>query len=370
MHKDKNAYVGVINNLQEIRFTFWFICLFLVCVLSVLLLNQHSVQAENKVEDTGYVSYFPVVFNQYTSPVWKQIEFGGQNITDLYLDSFVPNHLYISAYMMGLFETTDGGVNWTQHSDVHARINDIHVHPDTGETIYLAAWSTYSVYWTQNTGTSWEPILGWADLPPTLYSIAVNPISSTIMFAGSGNWEITGGEIFKTIDSGQTWYTVSPSLTNALSFAFDPLSSTTVYAGTLYGGVKKSIDNGESWVSINDGLPTGVNGVHDIYSLKFHPVHSNELYVATSLGLYRKDSQSGNWQLVWEGDANDIVFLDDSVIYLGTSDGIFVSPNRGQTWQLLGRCGDGILVNRLALDPFNSNMLWVATNDGLWRCEF
>lgn len=364
-HKNKNAYVGVMSNLQGIRFTFWFICFFLVCVLFVLFLSQRSVQAENKVEDTGYVSYFPVVFNQYTPPVWKQIEFDGQKITDMHLDNFAPNHLYVSVYPIGLFETTDGGVNWTQHS-VRARINDIYVHPDAVEIMYLATWSTYSVYRTQDMGVSWEPISGWADLSPTLYSIAVNPISPTMMLVGSGNWEITGGEIFKTINSGQTWYTVSPSLTNALSFAFDPVSSTTIYAGTRYGGVKKSVDHGESWISINGGLPDDAD---DIYSLKFHPAYSEKLYAATSFGLYFRDTRTEYWQLIWEGDANDIVFLGDSTIYLGTGSGVSVSGNSGQTWQLLGQCGNGGVVNRLALDPFNSDILWVATNDGLWQCE-
>lgn len=345
--------------------SFCLLSIFLVYLICLSMTDQRKAQAQTE----NRVYYFPVIFNEYSSPTWEQIEFGGQQVTDLYLDPLSSNRLFASVYATGLFETVDGGTTWTQQP-IFARINDIQPHPNVSSTMYLAAWSTYGVYWTQNTGQSWEPIPGWENLSPTLYSITVSPISPTLMLAGAGSWEGTGGEIFKTVDGGQVWYTVSPTHTNALVYAFDPTSSTTIYAGTLYAGVMKSVDSGDSWVPANDGLPTGISGAHDIQTLAFHPYFPDQLFATTSLGLYLRNAHSGYWQNTWQGDVNAVAFQNDSIIYLGTNSGIFVSYNNGLSWQSIGQCGNGVVINHLAFDPFDSNTLWIATNDGIWQCNF
>jgi len=58
--------------------------------------------------------------------------------------------------------------------------------------------------------------------------LSFNPFS--LVSAGSNEWTSLGPE-------GGTIYTL----------AIDPSTPTTVYAGTLYGGVYKSNDGGESW---------------------------------------------------------------------------------------------------------------------------
>jgi len=38
------------------------------------------------------------------------------------------------------------------------------------------------------------------------------------------------------------------------SLAIDPLTPTTIYAGTQYGGVFKSTNGGDSWTAVSTGL--------------------------------------------------------------------------------------------------------------------
>lgn len=200
--------------------------------------------------------------------------------------------------------------------------------------------------------------------------MALHPLTPTIMLAGSGNWEPVGGEIFKTVNGGQNWYLVSSMFTNALTFAFDPISPTVVYAGTKLNGVRKSVNAGDSWFAANNGLPTGATGAHEIHVV-LHPDSPQRVYAATSLGVYVSEDSAENWQALWEGvDANFLLFDPhiSSTIYLGASDGIFASYDTGLSWSPLGQCGAGVSVKRLAPDPYNTNVIWAATDSGLWQC--
>jgi hypothetical protein len=226
------------------------------------------------------------------------------------------------------------------------------------------------MYWTQNGGETWEGIPGWSSLSPMLNSVGVHPITPTIMLAGSGNFEPIGGEIFKTINGGQSWYIVTQMFTNALTFAFDPVSPNVVYAGTKLAGVRKSMDAGNSWFAANNGLPTGTDGAHYIHVV-LYPDSPQKVYAATSLGVYFSEDQAENWQGLWEGvDANYLLFdpQDSSQVYLGADDGVYVSYNTGASWFPLAQCRSGTSVTRLAFDPYNPNVIWAGTTSGLWRC--
>lgn len=330
------------------------------------VLSANTIEPFSRKSNTLY--YLPFI-KQSPNAIWMPLAFADENATDLYLDPNLPGHAYASLYAVGLFETYDGGNNWTQQQ-INARIYDIAVHPITPATMYVATWSSYGLYWTENGGGSWQPIPGWYSLSPTLYSVAVHPITPTIMFAGSGNWEPVGGEIFRTVNGGQNWSLVSPMFTNALTFAFDPILPTVVYAGTQYGGVRKSTDTGYSWFAANNGLPTGTTGAHDIH-VTVQPDPPHRVYAATSLGIYVSEDQAENWQALWEGvDANFLLFAPhtSAIVYLGTSDGIFVSFDTGVSWSWLGQCGVGVSVRRLEFDPYDAKVIWAATNNGLWRC--
>ena len=57
-------------------------------------------------------------------------------------------------------------------------------------------------------------------------------------------------------DWGNTWQVVNNGLTNTyiFSLAVDPISPSTVYAGTSGGGVFVTNNSGTSWVPLNAGL--------------------------------------------------------------------------------------------------------------------
>ena len=364
------------NNRKITLFYKFALLVFLLCC--ILLLNGNfslskAIASEKHITLSGstddFILYFPIIFSPPIPANWEQIEFAGENITDIQI-STSPKRIFASAYTFGLFESQDDGDSW-QIQDVHSRVNDIEIHQTSPETMYLATWSSVGVYQTHDGGVVWEPTKGWATLYPTLYSVALHPISDTVMFAGSGNWEFSGGEIYKTTNAGDSWYPVSSQFTNALTFVFAPSNTETIFAGTKYAGIKKSVDGGESWITVNNGLPSGIDGAHNISSLAFHPTNHQWLYAATSLGVFVSYDSAGQWEPLWN-DVNAYALTFDpqnkEFIYVGTNKGVFRSDDNGITWSQLGQCGLNTTINQLTIDPIDSTVIWVGTNDGIWKC--
>jgi hypothetical protein len=178
-----------------------------VVVTCLAFLHQASILSATSIQETNNetntLQYIPAFVGRPSNEIWVPLAFTGEKVTDLYIDPNLPGHAYVIVFLVGVFETYDWGDTWIQHFDVSSRAFDIAVHPTTLANMYLATWSSYGMYWTQNGGESWEGIPGWPSLSPQLYSVAVHPLTPTLMLAGSGNFEPVGGEIFKTTNGGR-----------------------------------------------------------------------------------------------------------------------------------------------------------------------
>lgn len=118
----------------------------------------------------------------------------------------------------------------------------------------------------------------------------------------------------------------------------DPNDPDTWYVGAPAGGIWKSTDAGQSWESLFDEFPQiGVSGI------AVDPRDSNVIYIATG-----------------DDDASD-----------SYSVGVFKSLDGGQTWNETGlnpgNTPKFALMNEIALDPANPDIVWVATTFGLFK---
>lgn len=121
------------------------------------------------------------------------------------------------------------------------------------------------------------------------------------------------------------------------SVRVDPNDSNRIYVGTPAGGCWKSTDGGQTWNPITDNLP--VIGVSDI---AINPNNSNEIYIATGDGF--------------AGDTYSI--------------GVLKSLDQGATWNNTNLSffrSQSVRSRRLAINPLDPNILWVATDAGLFR---
>ncbi|XLS29513.1 thrombospondin type 3 repeat-containing protein [Flavobacteriaceae bacterium M23B6Z8] len=120
------------------------------------------------------------------------------------------------------------------------------------------------------------------------------------------------------------------------AIAVDPNDPDTWYVGAPAGGIWKSVNAGLNWVPLSDNLPQiGVSGI------AIDPNNSNVIYISTG-----------------DDDAGDTV-----------SAGVFKSIDGGLTWNETGinPSNTPSSMNEILMDPANSSILWVATNDGVYK---
>jgi hypothetical protein len=67
-----------------------------------------------------------------------------------------------------------------------------------------------------------------------IYALAIDPVTPTTLYAGT-----RGGGVFRSTNGGGSWGAFSPGLTNTdvRALAIDPVTLGVLYAGTAGGGV-------------------------------------------------------------------------------------------------------------------------------------
>lgn len=160
--------------------------------------------------------------------------------------------------------------------------------------------------------------------------------------------------LHRSMNQGQTWTAISPDLTQGVkegNVAFGTLatiSESTLQFGLLYTGsddglIQVTKDGGVSWNKISENLPQNLWVTRVAAS-----AHKKERVYATLNG-YRNDDfttyvfASDDYGQTWTSIASNIpaspvnVIAEDpnneNVLYLGTDNGLYVSLNRGKTWE-------------------------------------
>ena len=173
-------------------------------------------------------------------------------------------------------------------------------------------------------------------------------------------------------------------------------SQNTVYVGCDVGGIYKSTNHGESWEIKDQGL--SIYFVHDI---AYDPQSPEILYLATRGGVYKSLNGGDSWQAKRSGfplvndyhfsaPISDILIDPNSpnIIYAGigvpntgydlnsfhwqsveTKGAIYKSTDNGEEWELIRNTGidTTAMIFSLALDHNNSNILYAATSEGIYK---
>ena len=120
------------------------------------------------------------------------------------------------------------------------------------------------------------------------------------------------------------------------ALAISPASPSTMFAGSVGGGIWKTTNGGASWTPVDDFMAS-----LSVSSIVFDPVNANVLYAGTGEGYGNSDALRGA--------------------------GIFCSLDGGTTWKALaGTASQSTAVNRIAIAP-SGGVILAAANTGLWR---
>lgn len=283
---------------------------------------------------------------------------------------------------------------------INAMALDLH-HPGT---VYLATING-GVWKSVNANTllpNWTPLTDLKLPALSINSIAISPLNSSTIFAGTGSTSSDAFEgspgfgVIRSTDGGTSWSILAGSTFAGRSInSIVPIARTTgglagqtVLAATLFdgGGVYRSTNGGTSFARISGsaGLPNA-----GVSSLVADPTNSARLYAAVpasygaggAAGVFRSDDAGVSWTAVNSGltglgtslrillaaGRNTGVAYAMVVDTAGTASGVFRSANGGATWTAMGvpsptihPGGQGIIHGAIAADPVNPNIVYVS----------
>lgn len=215
------------------------------------------------------------------------------------------------------------------------------------ETTYKEFQRAFNAYWLDKDynakGSGYKPFKRWeyqygfylkADGSLTskkeIWSAWEQKNALRAVYPDVSNWFSVGPLTHTDTDS---W---SPGQGRVNAIIVDPNVATTYYAGAPVGGIWKSTNSGVDWTPLSDHLPQiGVSGIAIDYA------NSDIIYIATG-----------------DDDAGD-----------SYSVGVMKSTDGGLTWNSTGLdvTNSPSSMNDIYIHPTNSNILWVATNNGVYK---
>jgi photosystem II stability/assembly factor-like uncharacterized protein len=131
--------------------------------------------------------------------------------------------------------------------------------------------------------------------------------------------------------------------------------------------VFKTTDGGSNWAPIDSGLTINTH----VYAIAMDPSDTSVLYLGTSEGVYKSLNGGSKWKQATTGipQFTDVtgIAIDPSatsVIYAATTGGVYKTTAGGGSWSLAsdGLPSGGVVpVSSLAIDPTNPQTLWAGT---------
>lgn len=337
------------------------------------------------------------------------------SLANLYIGFTVPVSPSISQGCIS--SAAENGAAWSTPECFSGVLNNIVTGVD--DAIYVLTSAT--LYKKDNRNAAWRALLSDRSAQSLLLPTQ----------AGESFYLGTRDGVMQSIDQGESWTSPSPMSATLPSVAALTSSASILYAGTSLG-VFKSVDQARNWNTVNTGLPpmwvTGfattarsatvqyaiTNGrivsssddwatfrpvslgkaVAAVNAISANPGNSSELLAATSNfsswsvpqgSIYRSTDGGASWTSVLDKGRMGCIVRDPSQserIYVGGSDGLYVSNDNGASWRLLSAAPQGFSyygIDGLAIAPDNPRKLFISqgaalnvSDDGgvTWRTVF
>lgn len=313
--------------------------------------------------------------------VWKSTNAGAsykpifdkycQSIGALAINQKDPSIIYVGtgesnmrnsvSYGNGMYKSTDSGDNWKKIGlDSVEHISKVVIHPENPDVIFVAApgplWSKSKhrgLYKSTNGGDTWEKIFyinentGCADL-------LIDPINPNNVFISM--WEFrrqpysfnsggNGSGLYKSTDGGKTFKEIKNGLPEkpfgriAMTLAPSDPKQMLAIVESNKTGLFISSDGGETWKSQSATLNVCARPFY-FSTIVIDPKDPKRVYRPAFQFAYSSDggysfteaSYDGGWvhsdmHALWINPNNT------NIMYVGTDGGVYMSVDKGVTWQ-------------------------------------
>ncbi len=274
------------------------------------------------------------------------------------------NNRNSSPWGAGIFQSSDGGKNWTFKGLEETRhIGKVIVHPTDPRTVWVAAlghlWGPNQergVYKSTDGGAHWDKVL-YIDENTGVVDMAVHPADPNVLYAAAyprrrRAWGFVGGGptggIYRSTYGGDSWSKLTEGLPEGdigrigfETWSRDP-DVVVAIVQAEDGGIFRSDDRGESWTKLNSINPRPM-----YYSqIRLDPNDDDRIYV---LGTYLDRSNDGGetfQTMPMELEYNTGVHVDHHDLWidpansdhmvLGNDGGLYYTYDRGANWEFTG----------------------------------
>jgi hypothetical protein len=328
------------------------------------------------------------------------------------VDMATRDYILFAGSGYGLNRTTDGGSTWKAFTsrDFGGKngVTAIDFMDDSTLWISTAFDTTIGdmgsldagggLSYTTDLGRTWVYIPQPVDrIDETEYSpttTIVQNVTFDIALLDSTAWIASwGGGLRRSSNMGQTWEVVTtdgkPFDANAGTntgwrnhVAFSVMTENgNVWVGTA-DGISKSEDGGETWRRFtHQNQPLSISG-NFVVALAYQP-YTNTIWAATieadtDTSEFRAISKSENggesWETMLDGTFTHNFAFDDSMVYVATDLGMYVSNDGGENWYILPEIRDHISGEEInGIEYFSAavsnegvlNRLWAGNESGL-----
>ena len=202
-----------------------------------------------------------------------------------------------------------------------------------------------SVWFSGDEGVSWNRLLtptGGVYNESRCWAVHTHPDRSGELLAGTDQ-----GLYRYTEETGRFDYIPSPmDNLHILQIAQDPQDPNFIICGTRPGEIFISEDNGENWSRSNLDASTECWFINTsrVTSIQFDPRDRDTVWITIEIdGVFRSPDRGKTWELMITGlhdnDTHDMVFRDyedgTRKILISTEDGAHASTDEGKTWRQL-----------------------------------
>ncbi|HEU4743808.1 MAG TPA: choice-of-anchor Q domain-containing protein, partial [Anaerolineales bacterium] len=289
---------------------------------------------------------------------WQFVSHPCQSFISLAIDPRDGAHLFAGAFFAynipettcpgGLYESTDGGQNWTS---IALDIPDMEkagvwrVLIDSGTPDNLYASLEYGgtnrpglVVASTNGGKDWTILrnAGWRA------EIAVNPNDSRYVYVAEGS------ELLRSDDGGHTWTALRGDFgehIEALAFSGD-----TLYVGAT--GVYRTSNGGQSW-------ETSISGFGSAWlEISFDPSRRVLYAEDNDCILYKSQDAGMTWEKLASSGCGLAFDRANNWLYRADWQTLYRSSDEGRTWASVGRTPSGGDNYRVYISPVDGNILY------------
>lgn len=240
---------------------------------------------------------------------------------------------------------------------------------------------SFNAYWKQNEdkkdkkGSGYKPFKRWENrwknnLDKNGYLNTPNKLWQ--------DWQDKKELTQRNLNDLSNWQNIGPYTQTSKSgqgrvntITVDPNNQNIIYVGAPAGGIWKSTDTGNTWTPLSDHLPQiGVSGI------AIDPNNSDIIYIATgdddagdsySIGVLKSIDGGITWnqtelQFMDENEDSNEIYINQNnsqMLWVATSDGLYKTTDGGDTWnrKLFGNIRD------LKIKPNNPNYVYAVTSN-------